>query len=275
MQLHDAQGIGRGEYSLVRKYGDIALTRDVGKAVNVRCGDRLLDEFDVKALFCHLCEDTYGLARLPRLICVDADAYVLPYCLAHGSKACHVKRGIDAHLDLERVIATCNRIACIACHLVGGIYTDGNIRDDAVLCAAEQLVHGDVPQLSVKIVECHVDGGLCRRVVDERSLYGLDQIFELVHIAANEQGSKMRTDRVNDAACRITRHNPCRRCLAVARCTRVCADEDNHVLHAVHAPSSRFERDAQGHGEHSKFDLCNFHGNPPSVYRILSDMRII
>ena len=136
-------------------------------------------------------------------------------------------------------------------------------------------MYGNVPQLSVKIVECHVNGCLCRGVVDECGLHGLDQILELVHIAPDENRREMRTDRVNDAACRIARDNARRRRLAVARCTRVCADEDNHVLHAVHAPTSRFERDAQGHGEHSKFDLCNFHGNPPSVYRILSDMRII
>ena len=84
MQLHDAQGIGRGEYSLVCQHGDIALTRDVGKAVDVRSGDGLLNKFNIKPLICHLRENPYCLARLPRLICVDADAYVLPHCLTHG-----------------------------------------------------------------------------------------------------------------------------------------------------------------------------------------------
>lgn len=94
------QGIGGGEHSLV--LADIALTRDVGKAVNVRCGNRLLDEFDVKALFRYLRENPYCLTWLPRLTASMRMRTSFPTASAHGSKACHVKRGIDAHLDLER-----------------------------------------------------------------------------------------------------------------------------------------------------------------------------
>ena len=107
------------------------------------------------------------------------------------------------------------------------------------------------------------------------ALYGLDQILELVYIAANERGSKMRTDCVNDAARRIARDNARWWCFAIARCPRICADEYDDVLYAVHASARRLERNTQGDGEHSKLDLCDFHGNPPFVYRILSYMRVI
>ena len=162
MQLHDAQGICGAEYRFVREDGDIALTRDVGEPIDICGGDGLLDQLDVQPLVCHLRENPHRLTRPPRLIRVDADAYVFPNSVAHSGEPCNIKRWIDPNLDLEGVIAACNRIACIACHLLRGIHTDGDVRDDAVPRAAEQLVHGDVPELSVEIVEGHIDGGLCR-----------------------------------------------------------------------------------------------------------------
>ena len=111
--------------------------------------------------------------------------------------------------------------------------------------------------------------------MNECGLHGLDQILELVHIAADENRREMHTDRVDDAARRIARDDTRRRCLSVARSSRIRADEDNDILHAVYAPPCRFERDTQGNGEHAEFDLRDFHEEPPFVYRILSDMRAI
>ena len=83
----------------------------------------------------------------------------------------------------------------------------------------------------------------------------------------------MCADRVDDAACRVACDDARRRCFAVARRSRIRADEDDDILHAVHAPTCGLEWYAQGDGEHSEFDLCDFHRNPPLiplVYRILS-----
>ena len=131
-------------------------------------------------------------------------------------------------------------------------------------------MYGDVPELPVEIVECHVDSGLCRGVVDERSLHITDEILELVHVPSDQHRGKVRADRVDDAARRVSRHDARRRCLAIARCTCIGADENDDILDAVHAAPCRFERNTQGDRKHAQLDVRNFHEISPSVYRILS-----
>ena len=270
MELHDAQRIGGGEDSLVGEDGNVALSRDVGESVNVGGSDGLLHQLDIEPLLCHLGEDADGLARTPCLIGVNADAHVFADRVADGDETGDIERGINSYLDLERVVAATDGIACVARHLLGRIDADRDVGHDAVPCSAEQFVYGDVPELPVEIVERHIDSGLCRGIVDKCGLHITDEILELVHVPSDQQRGKVRADRVDDAARCVTRYDARRRCLAIARCTRIGTDENDDILDAVHAAACCFERNTQGNRKHAQFDVRNFHGNPPFVYRILS-----
>ena len=259
MVLHDPQRVLRAEHRLIRQHRNRAAVRDILQPVKIRRFHRLFHQLKADPPLLHLIQDPDRLLRRPGLIGVDADADIRTGRTADGKKALHIQRWIDADLDLDGVISALYRIHGVLRHLFRRVHADRNIRDYGPAGASQQLVHRDVIQLTVQIVQCHVHSRLGRGVVHNRLLHLLYHILEFIHVPSNEFACDMILNGSDNRSGRIPGNDAGRRCLAEALFSRIRVDFHDHISDTVHCPERRLERHPQRNCNLSEPNCCDFH----------------
>ena len=221
--------------------------------------DRLLHEFEIKALLLHSVQDAHGFLRGPALICVDADAGLLGHSTADGAQACNILFRLLAHLDLQAVVAAVDGVQGIAHHLFGVVDADGDVGDDGLLCAAHQLVHRDFVQLAVQIPQGHIHSSLGTGVLLDAGIQCDHQVFKVVHIAADDGLCDMVADGTDDGTGGVAGDHTGGRCLTITHSAGVGVDLYDHILHAADRAQSRLKRHAQRHGDQTETYFRDFH----------------
>ena len=224
--------------------------------------DRLLHELDVQALLLHPVQDAHGFLRGPALIRVDADAGLLGHGGADGAQAGDVLFRLLAHLDLQAVVAAVDGVQGVAHHLLGVVHADGDVGDDGLLRAAHQLVDRDLIQLAIQVPQGHIHGSLGAGVLLDAAVQRDHQVFELIHVAADDGLGDVVADGTDDSTGGVAGDNAGGRCLTVAHRTGVGVDLNDHILHAADRTQGRFERHTQRHRDQAETHFCDFHRKP-------------
>ena len=219
----------------------------------------LLHKLDVQPELLHLVQNFHGLLGRPRLVGVDADDDVLAHGVAHGAEPGNVQLRIDAHLHFQVVIATGDGFQGIADHGIRVVDGDGDIGDDLLPPAAQELVNGDLVQLPVQIPQRHVNGSLGAGIAHNALLHRLEQRLQLVHIPADDGLGNVILNGADDRAGGIAGDGAGGRGFAVAHRAAVGVDFHDDVFHTADAAQSGFEGGAQGNTDASQTDTCDFH----------------
>ena len=260
--LHDGQCVLRGEHALVGQHRHIGALGNILQAFKIVGLDRLLHEFDIKALLLHSVQDAHGFLGGPALICVDADAGLLGHSTADGAQACNILFRLLAHLDLQAVVAAVDGVQGIAHHLFGVVDADGDVGDDGLLCAAHQLVHRDFVQLAVQIPQGHIHSSLGAGVLLDAGIQCDHQVFKVVHIAADDGLCDMVADGTDDGTGGVAGDHTGGRCLTITHSAGVGVDLYDHIFHAADRTQSRLKRHAQRHGDQTETYFRDFHAKP-------------
>ncbi len=158
--------VAEGENSLIRHDVGMAILGDIAQAVEIIIWGWLLDQLNIEIMILKIGDDADSLFRRPALICIDAELYLAADSLSYLSDADEIGFYIFANFYFQDAITAADCFNAILDHLTDIADADGEIRFNAVRCAAEGTVKRKTQHFGIEIVDCDIDACLCTGVMD-------------------------------------------------------------------------------------------------------------
>src|SRR5690606_22551233 len=121
----------------------------------------------------------------PATVDIDIELRIRPDGLAHETHPLQVSSQVSTHLDFYRLEPLGDFLGGDGCSIFRSAQADAELDGDArgIHIATQHFINGYIEQFTLQIQQCHLDGRLCKSVIDDRRIDALHDGIDIKGIA--------------------------------------------------------------------------------------------